>query len=234
MKADLHVVTIPQLDPRLGRQVVHYPANARYAVAPARGAVLPQTSWSHRLYNPDPLLGQRYGYCTVVDQANRLNARGNRKKGRVLTRAWCEKWYPRTTQLDPFAGEYPPTDTGSSGWAAAMAAREAGEVDRFEWLFGDQYQTLETLRQRPIGFGTWWTANMFDVDPQTGLIGRGGARVGGHQWTAVGYNHRLKAIKALCWWENWGIRGRGFFYIALDHAHELVMDDGDRHITYTT
>lgn len=230
---DVHVVVVEQQDPRLGRQCVHPEANRRFALPPARGAVLPQTSFTHRIYNPWPLLGQRYGYCTLVSEAVQLNAVGNRRRGRVLDRDWCEQWYPYATHVDPFDGEYPPTDTGSSGWAASMTARDAGEADRVEWLFGDATQTVETLRDRTVSVGTWWTDQMWNVDPVSGLIGRGGNRVGGHQWTLVGWNHRMKAVKGVCWWERWGIRGTGYFHIALDHLHELVMDDGDRHVTYT-
>ena len=225
---DLHVVEVAQQDQRLGRQVVHDPRSRGFA-AP-RELDLPTRSFRHRIYGPRGLPNQRVGCCTGVDQCVKANARGNRVMGQILGIDTAETLYSRATQLDPWDGDWPPTDTGSSALAACKAAVEAGVIDRYEWIFGGVDQVLSVLRTRPVGVGTWWTWSMFDPDPETLLVDTAGARAGGHQWSIIGWDRRLDAFEGLCWWgEGWG--RRGMFRIRRTHLGELLADDGDAHIT---
>lgn len=237
MTGDLHVVTVDQQDPRLGRQVVHDPQSRRFAYAVDPVTELPARRFRHRVYDPYPTPAQRIGCCTLVDQAVRANTKGNRVRGEVLGMAWAEKWYEWATRNDPWPGSYPPEDTGSSGLAAAKAAQEAGVVARYEWLFAGARQVLAALAgadgkpPRPVGVGTWWYADMFDPDPETLLVRPTGGRVGGHQWTAIGWEPRLQAVEGYCWWGP-GFGQGGRFRIRLGDLDELLADDGDAHVTY--
>jgi hypothetical protein len=226
---NLHVVTVEQTDPRLGRQVVHDPASRRFAF---RAEAPPRRDISLRIYGPRRLPSQSIGCCTGVDQAVKCNTRGNRVAGHVLTLVDAERIYSNATRRDPWPGEYPPNDTGSSGLAACQAAQHLGLVDSYEWVFNGPDGILAALAQgRPVGVGTWWYESMFDVDQDTGLIQVGGRKAGGHQWTVTGYRARLDAFVGFCWWGQWGYRNTGRFLIRRADLAALLADDGDAHVT---
>jgi hypothetical protein len=227
---DLHVVTVDQLDPRLGRQVVHDPRSRRFpfqaTTEPARRDV------TLRVYQPRPLPNQLLGCCTGVAECVMADTAGNRVKGQTLGMGDAVKIYSQATQLDPWDGQYPPTDTGSSGLAAAKAAVEFGIGSRYEWIFNGPDGILAALTAgHPVSVGTWWLHDMWDVDPTTGLIHVGGNRDGGHQWTVIGYRRKLDAFLGQCWWHPWGYRNTGRFLIRRAELADLLNDDGDAHIT---
>lgn len=226
---DLKVVTIPQNSIRLGRQVLHDPASRRYAF---RAEAPPKRDIQLRVYGPTPRPNQTIGCCTGVDQAVKCNTAGNRVKGHVLRMVDAERIYSNATKLDPWPGEYPPSDTGSSSLAACKAAQALGLIDRYEWLFRGVDDILAALAAgKPVGVGTWWYDSMFNVDRSTGLLNTGGSKAGGHQWTVTGYRARLDAFRGECWWgPDWG--DRGGFYIRRSDLAELLADDGDCHVTY--
>ena len=237
--ADLHVVLTEQHDPRLGRQCVHDPASRGYEHHPralARPADLERQKWRHRIYGPKVTPRQRVGCCTGVDQCVKANAKGNRMLGVVLGMSDAERIYSRATELDPFPGAWrdgdpDSVDTGSSGLAACKAAAEAGLIERYEWIFAGPRAVLATLRERPIGVGTWWHWDMFDPDPETMLVKPTGGKAGGHQWTLVGWDPKLRAFEGRCWWgDEFG--DRGLFRIRFDDLGALLADDGDAHVTY--
>jgi hypothetical protein len=226
---DLYVVTREQADPRLGRQVVHDPESRRFEFP--RSADLPTRSFTHRVYGPSPTPSQRIGCCTGVDQCVKANTLGNRVKGKIFTMADAERFYGRATQLDPWPGSYPPEDTGSSGLAACKAMKEAGEIERYEWILGGVDQVLTALPKKPVGVGTWWKEGMFNTDPETDLIDFSGPYVGGHQYTLIGWDQKMQAFIGLCWWgRDFGYNGR--FKIRKNDLATLLHDDGDAHVTY--
>lgn len=225
---EVHVVRAEQADPRLGRQVVHDPRSRRYEHP--RATDLPTRSFRHRVYGPRRTPAQRVGCCTGVDQCVKANARGNRVLGKVLGMDTAERLYSRATEIDPWPGSWQPDDTGSSALAACKAAREAGLIERYEWIFGGVDQVLAALRERPVGVGTWWYDAMFEVQPGTLLVEPTGRRAGGHQWTVIGWDRRLDAFEGLCWWGDWGAGGR--FRIRRQHLAELLADDGDAHVAF--
>ena len=226
---ELHVVTVEQNSIRLGRQVVHDPASRRYAF---QAGEAPRRDIQLRVYGPTPRPNQTIGCCTGVDQCVKANTAGNRVAGHVLRMVDAERIYSNATKLDPWPGEYPPADTGSSGLAACKAAQALGLVDRYEWLFGGTDDILAALAAgKPVGVGTWWLRSMWNVDPATGLIEVGGPRDGGHQWTVTGYSKRFDAFRGECWWgESFGIAGR--FLIRRADLAQLLADDGDAHVSY--
>jgi hypothetical protein len=237
MSTDLHVIVAEQRDVRLGRQVVHDPQSRSFAFGAPPVEQLPTVAKRHRLYGPRTTPSQPAGCCTGVDQCVKGNAVGNRVPGEVLGIDTAMRLYARATQIDPFRGTYPPDDTGSSGLAACKAATEAGIITRYEWLFAGTKQVLAALYGtadkpgRPVGLGTWWFEGMFEPARGTLLVEPTGAKAGGHQWTAIGYEPKLDAIEGMCWWGP-GFGDRGLFRIRRRHLAELLADDGDAHVTY--
>jgi hypothetical protein len=228
---EIKTIQLPSTDFRLGRHVEHDPRSRAYAVTTRR--VTTVKSFRHKVFDPTPTPNQRIGCCTGVDQCVRADARGNRVRGEILGMDVAVSIYRRATVLDAFPGSYPPNDTGSSGLAAAKAAKEAGIIDRYEWIFGGIDQVLETLRERPVGVGTVWYNDMFNPDPRTLLVSPTGGVAGGHQWSVIGWSQRYDAFEGFCWWgPDFG--SGGMFRIRKQHLAHLLADDGDAHVTYRT
>jgi hypothetical protein len=226
---ELHVVTVEQQDQRLGRNAVHDPHSRRFAF---QATETPRRDITLRVYNPRPNPDQPVGCCTGVDACVKANTVGNRVKGVVLDMDDALRIYSRATQIDPWPGSYPPEDTGSSGLAACKASVEQGLIDRYEWIFTGTDGVYAALAQgRPVGVGTWWYSRMFEIDHMSGLIDCSGERVGGHQFTVVGYRKKLDAFLAMCWWGSWGMDSQGRFLIRRASLQDLLMDDGDAHVT---
>lgn len=229
---DLTVVTVPQLDPRLGRQVVHDPASRGFPMALG----IDQSQWRDkvvRIWDPIVTPNQLVGLCTLCDSAMGLNAQGNRVKGRVLRMDYAQHGYPIATRLDPFPGAYPPTDTGSSGLAAAKAAQRMEVGGEYQWGFQGVDEVVQAIvvEERTVGIGAWWYAGGFDPKPLKGKPGHfqiemTGSRRGGHQWRAFGYDERRDMVLGKCWWGPSWARA-GVFHIRRDHLGELLEDQGD-------
>lgn len=226
---DLHIETMPQRDPRLGRQVAHDPRSRSFAAVPAQ--VQPTKRFRHRVIGPRVTPNQLVGCCTGVAEAVIANSLPNRVKGRVLNMEDALKAYRIATRTDPFPGSWEPTDTGSSGLAAAKAAVELGWASRYEWCFGlDHLRSV--LPERPVSVGTWWPGTAFDLDAD-GYLDCSGGYVGGHQWAVLGWDPKGDTFYGLCWWGmDWPTpRARGRFRIRGTDLGRLLADDGDAHIT---
>lgn len=227
---EIHVVRIEQTDPRLGRHVVHDPRSLAFPFGPAE---VPQRDILLRVYGPRPVPEQTIGCCTGVDAAVKCDTAGNRVRGVTLGMDDAVRIYSRATQLDPWPGEYPPTDTGSSGLAACKAQVEFGLIDKYEWIFTGTPGIYAALAAgHPVGVGTRWLRDMFHPDPHTGLVSVTGAVAGGHQWSVIGYRRRLDAFVGLCWWGRWGLGGLGRFLIRRQDLDGLLGQDGDAHVTH--
>jgi hypothetical protein len=164
--SDLHVVTVDRTDPRLGRQVVHDPRSRSF---PMRAA--DTSTWRSRtirLYDPTPNPNQTIGDCTGCDKAMDGNAAGNRLLRRVLdydTPCGSTPWRP---SLDPWDGEYPPTDTGSSGLAACKAAQQLGLGGAYQWALAGGVNAVvqQIMDGNTVGVGTWWYEGGFNPKPR--------------------------------------------------------------------
>jgi hypothetical protein len=224
---DLHVVTVPQRDRRLGRQVVHDPASRAF---PMRA---PDThTWKSRtirLYDPTPNPNQKIGNCTGCDKAMDGNADHNRVTGRVLNMTDAEQIYSLATHLDPWDGEWPPTDTGSSSLAACKAAQQLKVGKEYRWALagGADAVVQQIVDGTTVGVGTWWYEGGFSPKrrKQGGVyIEMTGQRVGGHQWRIRGYDEHTDMLLGRCWWGSFRD-----FWISRTHLAELLADDGDAH-----
>lgn len=212
----------PQDDPRLGRQLVH-DRRSRGFLAPRSGS---REYVRHRIYDPYPNPEQVIGNCTGCSECQQMNAVGNRVSGVVLKMPKADKIYARATELDPFEGTYPPTDTGSSGLAAVKASVEFGLARGYDWCFGLEH-VLDTLQIRPVSVGAWWHRDMFNRDPTTLMVTATGGYAGGHQWTLVAHSPSKGWVEGLTWWGDYKR-----FRMTEDTLGALLDDDGDAHVTY--
>jgi hypothetical protein len=224
----IDIEVVPQQDPRLGRQKVHDEASRGFAMR----AVVDRSTWrdkSIRLYDPIPNPNQRVGCCTFVAKCCQFNAIGNRKMGVVLNMTDAERGYARNTQIDPFPGTWPPTDTGSSGLASAKTAQEFGLGGEYRWLFGGADEVVQNVMEgRVISVGTWWYWDMFADDQPIlagpPLIRPSGGQAGGHQYVIRGYDVDRDLVLGRCWWGSYRD-----FWLARTDLDALLRDDGDAH-----
>lgn len=233
MSTDLHVIVVDQEYPQLGRQVVHDPASRRFA----RGLTVDPETWrttTIRTSDPIPNPDQPNGCCTGVSECVQGNSVGVPSVQRRLTMDDAQGVYSLATQLDPFAGQMPEQDTGSSGLAAAKAARRLGLLSgRYDWLFGGADEVVQHLMRpdrTPVSVGTWWYEGMMrprqDGRHALPLVEPTGRRVGGHQFTARGYHKPTDTVIIRCWWGSYrDVR------IRRSHLADLLADNGDAHVT---
>lgn len=214
---------VPQQSPLLGRQLLH---DERSRAFPMTAAV-DRSTWrdrSVRLYDPLPNPNQTIGCCTGVAKCCQLNAIGNRVLGRVLDMPDAERIYSENTKIDPWPGEWPPDDTGSSGLASAKAAQLLSLAGEYRWIFGGADEVIQNVVEgRVISVGTWWYADMFNRD-RDGRITPTGGRAGGHQYVIRGYDVDRDWALGRCWWGQYRD-----FWITRSDLDSLLRDGGDAH-----
>jgi hypothetical protein len=181
-----------------------------------------------RIYDPTPNPNQRVGCCTGVAKCSQLNASGNRKTGRVLKLPEAENCYSNATIIDPFPGQWPPQDTGSSGLASCKAAQSLAWAGEYRWLFGGADEVIQNVMEgRVISVGTWWYDSMFYPSAR-GLLSINGSRAGGHQYVIRGYDVDRDWVLGRCWWGSFRD-----FWLTRSDLNNLLMDDGDAHFQET-
>lgn len=133
--------------------------------------------------------------------------------------------YSDATRIDEWPGEYPPTDTGSSGLAIAKALKNAGMIAGYQWTYSlDAY--LRALGVTPVITGTVWTEDMFRPDAD-GRVHPTGAVAGGHEYCTVGVDVERRRIWHYQSWGQWGLDGTGLFYTTFDDHGYLLDQQGD-------
>lgn len=229
MRGSITTVHINQMDPRLGRHLVHDEKSRDHAARLTKRSG-PMRSVQHRRYDPTPEPNQRFGCCTGVAEAMMGNAVGNRVKGKVLDMDDALEIYSHATAMDPWPGNFPPSDTGSSGLAAAKAGVKLGISTHYEWYFGID-AVLRGLQKNPISIGGYWTWDMFNATAENPIVTFTGADAGGHQWVASGHDIKKKIVWGECWWGGtFGRKGR--FGIHEDELAKLLARGGDAHYSY--
>lgn len=133
--------------------------------------------------------------------------------------------YHLATTLDSIPGTYPPYDTGSTGLAAAKAAKKLGWISGYKHIFSLN-SLLSALQVGPVIVGTNWYESMFHpessgvvtVDERSGLAG-------GHEYCCDEITHDGYLGFTNSWGPNWGEEGR--FFIDIMHFEWLLSQDGD-------
>lgn len=220
---------LPRLDRRLGRHVRHDERNKNYRVM--RAVLLPELVDTHHDRRGRALNQGQLGGCTFFSLCHALKCEPLwRTPTRhpfvpVLNSKLAVKGYSRATQIDPFAGQYPPDDTGSSGQAACQAAVEMGLIGSYEWAFGGA-EARAALLVQPTMHGTVWTEAMFHPDSD-GRVHPTGAVMGGHEYAAIGLDVERRRTWYWQTWGWWGLDGRGLFYQTWEDEDALLAQSGD-------
>lgn len=208
----------------LGRHVEHDPRSREWPARLAAPAA-PLRTLRHRRYGG--LFDQGdLGSCTGEAVAGAANTVPVHAKGeRVLKQPDALAIYELATRLDGFAGEYPPTDTGSSGLAAAKAAQRLGFVKEYRHAFGID-EAVRALQKSAVATGVSWYEG-FDTPTPDGFIRFGGQVRGGHEFLVRGYV-AARDPYVLCD-QSWGpgfALGGHFKMFVRDWA-ALLLEDGD-------
>jgi len=140
-----------------------------------------------------------------------------------ITHELAVRVYSEATAIDEFDGEYPPTDTGSSGLAVAKVLKARGYISGYLHAFSF-LDVLGALMKAPLIVGTNWHSDMFS--PTQGVVVPTGRIVGGHEYVLDGYGVGSKLLSFRnSWGIRWGIGGK--FYMDIDDFQRLLAEDGD-------
>lgn len=132
--------------------------------------------------------------------------------------------YSGATKYDPFPGQYPPTDEGSSALGLMKFWKAIGVITLYEWATTFN-QFLAALQHQPVLLGTEWFADMMNPDSK-GMIMPTGKSVGGHEYLADQLIYPANVIGfENSWGDSWGAGGR--FFMHFDDVRRLLANDGD-------
>lgn len=212
----------------LGRHVNHDPRSRNFA-APARAAAAVSQRW--------------YRQTAILNQGDLGSCTGNAADGVLGTdpffptvqqakpdwdfgEAGALSIYSLATTLDPFKGQYPPTDTGSDGLSVAKACVQLGLISGYRHCLSLD-AVVTALQLGPVITGVNWY-DSFDSPDGTGLIGiSSNAQVrGGHEIEIFGLdmdNHQLWMDQS--WGPDWGVAGT--FCWSFDTYDRLLHEQGD-------
>ncbi|PJM98138.1 hypothetical protein CG740_37275 [Streptomyces sp. CB01201] len=132
--------------------------------------------------------------------------------------------YSAATRLDSIRGNYPPTDTGSTGLAVAKAAQKAGLISGYQHALSLD-ATLKALTATPLIVGVNWYEG-FDTPDSAGLVHVSGSVRGGHEFLLYGIDATANTVLARnSWGTDWG--AAGCFSFSFDDLGRLLDEDGD-------
>lgn len=218
-------------DPRLGRHVNHDSRSLLYRVQAEDLSTL--KSIRHERYIPTLDQGQ-LGSCTgnaavgclgtgifwstaeVVSVLNPTDA--------VADEAYAVNVYSAATQLDPYSGEYPPTDTGSDGLSVAKVLQKLGLIAGYQHATSFA-AALTALSKQPVMVGTAWLKDM-STPANDGRLVVSGDEVGGHEYVLDELDVENQVVwMHNSWSDSWGIEGRA--YISWVDLSRLLKAEGD-------
>lgn len=220
---------IPALDGNphpLGRHVEHDETSRGFA-HPADTPVTHPVMWAHTGHVLDQ--GQ-LGSCTGNAITQALATGPLFHVGYVPSEDLAVKIYELATRLDNVPGQYPPTDTGSSGIGAAKACQRLGLIHSYQHAFGITHAQA-VIGHSPFIVGTDWYEGMFTPDQQ-GFVHPTGQVAGGHEYLILGWDPAQDAWTALNSWGTWGVGIPGIATTGLFHLHgvdfsQLLAAQGD-------
>ena len=131
-----------------------------------------------------------------------------------FTEAQAVDIYSKATIGDEWPGQYPPTDTGSSGLAVAKVAKDAGWIEAYYHAFSFN-AALTAVQSAPVITGVNWYNNFFYPNMETGecsLSPTENYPVGGHEICIDQLDVENKRVWFTnSWGPEWGINGRAWF-----------------------
>ncbi len=144
---------------------------------------------------------------------------------------YAVKLYSDATEVDAYAGRYPPEDTGSSGLAICKVLKTRGTIKGFRWA-RSAYGFIRLLQDGPVLQGMPWYNAFFEPDAK-GFIDSNSnwpssGHAGGHEVEALGVELDTQNVLdsvityANSWTNSWGDAGRFRMrlrtYEQLDHV----------------
>jgi len=135
--------------------------------------------------------------------------------------------YSESTRRDPFPGQYPPTDTGSSAIGVMKWLKEIGVITGYNWTFTfDAF--LAALQQQPMLVGTNWFDDMMSTDENGVVSSSFKGTPGGHEYLANALFWPSTPSRRLIGFEqSWGEHPPGFaprFYMHWEMLEELLIN----------
>lgn len=207
----VHIERLPM--PRgFGRHVEHDERSRGFAIEDQVDELLPARSVLHQRWSPILDQGQ-LGSCTG-NAATGLMGCAPFSQSASAAAPFDERFavdtYSRATRIDGIDGEYPPTDTGSSGLAVAKVLKSEGLIRRYDHVF-TVAGLLHTLQLQPVLVGIAWYEAMTQPD-EHGVVRIGGEIEGGHEIVCRGYEHGLDDRDSYLfldnsWSSRWGDAG---------------------------
>ncbi|MGZ4663732.1 MAG: hypothetical protein ACXV5Q_01430 [Frankiaceae bacterium] len=205
----------------LGRHVRHDPKSRLYPAT--TGVEVKSVRWQRR----SPIFDQgNVGSCTGNAAAGWVATDTATRKGRAdITEADALKVYSKATRLDRIKGVYPPTDTGSSGLAAAKALKALGlATGTYRHAFGLDH-ALQALQSGPVLVGIEWLTGC-DRPDKAGVVNYTGSVRGGHEILADEVDTARKLVGFQnSWGTSYGQSGR--FYMTWADFAKALAAQGD-------
>lgn len=141
------------------------------------------------------------GRCTGAAVAQNLSTWPFTGK---LTIDDADKIYRLATTIDPFPGTYPPTDTGSNGASAALAAKQLGYTSVDFEAVASLNDLTYALQRGPCVIGVPWYSGFFSTT-KCGEMLMLGTVEGGHEIEVIGWDGKLNRLAIRNSWGNdWG------------------------------
>lgn len=229
----------------LGRLVEHDPRSLAYAHGVLPKSAIQSVNWTRRA----PILDQgQLGSCTgnaatgalgtdsagrtatttvTISPAGAAASHGLFTAGQhTLDEQFAVALYSLATLLDNIPGQYPPTDTGSSGIGVAKALQALGLATSYTHAFSVAALN-SALQGGPVLVGIPWLNSMFNpaadgripVDQSSGVAG-------GHELELCRYDATAGEYWiANSWGTSWGQQGYGYFTAA--NLTWLLSQQGD-------
>lgn len=132
--------------------------------------------------------------------------------------------YERATVLDGYAGQYPPTDTGTDNTSTAKAIQEKGWISGYTHAFTID-DVIAGLQNGPGLSGSNWHTGQ-DKPTTTGLVKPTGSVRGGHAYEC----NKVDLNKGLLYfWNSWGTSFGvgGMFNMSFDSYAQLLSEQGE-------
>jgi hypothetical protein len=218
---------------RLGRHVQHDPRSRAYAVS---DDLLPSTYTSAVHQVRIPVLDQGdLGSCTgnaaeafagsdPLYSDIPISVKARPSSSPDVAEQQAVALYSAATKLDDVHGQYPPTDTGSTGVAVAKAAQTAGLISGYQHAFSLD-TALKALAVSPLIIGVNWYEG-FDQPDANGVVKVSGEVRGGHEFLLFAIDAEQQRVLARnSWGTIWGVQGT--FSFSWDDFGRLLDEDGD-------
>lgn len=168
------------------------------------------------------------GSCTANAALGVLMCDPFWKAGWRFTEADALSLYEAETRLDNklIPGQYPPTDTGSTGLWSMKALKARGLITGYRWCFSLK-TALQILMHSPVSTGVPWYQSMFDVDSRGFIhVDAYSPIEGGHQVAVVGVDVEKQAVRIRnSWGTAWGEDGH--CWLSWGDWNMLLKQHGD-------